>query len=225
MNNLWIFGDNNSAIFGKTIERRFKYYKEYRNGIFPKTWSELLATSLNLRLKNLAVKGQSNYDIFDMVCCASDKIKKDDVVIIGWSYLQRFRLIDEYSKEFTTIRANQFKDMDVNKRKYLNGVELSTIDSILRNRKNVEWKEEIYNWEKLINQISKFVEFKTFYWTFDSELNRKYYLSTNDFRMDLIKKGAEDITLETNGKLTDDNFGEIGHLVQFKYFLNKLINE
>ena len=29
MKRLWIFGDNNSAVFGKTKERRFKYYKEY----------------------------------------------------------------------------------------------------------------------------------------------------------------------------------------------------
>jgi len=40
MNKLWVFGDNNSAIFGKTKERRFKYYKEYRGGTFPKSWSK-----------------------------------------------------------------------------------------------------------------------------------------------------------------------------------------
>jgi hypothetical protein len=82
MKRLWVFGDNNSAIFGKTKERRFKFYKKYRNGVFPKSWSELLASTLNLELKNLAVQGQSNYDIFDMFCNVINDIKKDDIVII-----------------------------------------------------------------------------------------------------------------------------------------------
>ncbi len=116
MNKLWIFGDNNSAIFGKTKERRFKYYKEYRNGVFPKTWSELLSKELNLELRNMAVSGQSNYDIFDMFCKCINQIQKDDIVIIGWGYINRFRLVDETTNSFVTIRSNQFKADDINNR-------------------------------------------------------------------------------------------------------------
>jgi hypothetical protein len=72
--------------------------------------------------------------------------------------------------------------------------------------------------------LSKLIGFKIVYWTFDTNLNKSYYVSTNNFRQDLIKQGAEDITLETNGKLIDDNFGENGHLIQFKYFLNYIQN-
>ena len=70
----------------------------------------------------------------------------------------------------------------------------------------------------------KLIGFKIVYWTFDSTLNKSHYISTNDFRMDLVQRGAEDITLETNGKLIDDNFGERGHLIQFNYFLNHIHN-
>jgi hypothetical protein len=224
MSNLWVFGDNNSTIFGKTKERRFKYYKEYRNGQFPKTWSEILSKELNLDLKNMAVSGQSNYDIFDMFCKCSEQIKKNDVVIIGWGYIQRFRLVDENTNSFVTIRANQYEPERINTPLFLNGINIDVIDSILNNRTNTEWLCEVYNWETIINLLSKLIGFKIVYWTFDKTLNKSYYISTPDFRMDLIKRGAEDITLETNGKLVDDNFGEKGQLVQFQYFLNYIQN-
>ena len=222
MNKLWVFGDNNSAIFGKTKERRFKYYKEYRGGVFPKSWSELLSNQLNFELKNMAVFGQSNYDIFDMFCKCAEQIQKDDIVIIGWGYVQRFRLVDETTNSFVTIRPNQFKSEHINNPALLNGIDINVVNSILNNRTNTEWITEIYGWENVINLLSKYIGFKIVYWTFDSNLNKPHYISTNDFRMDLIKNGAEDITWETSGKLIDDNFGEKGHLVQFNYFLNHI---
>jgi hypothetical protein len=222
VNKLWIFGDNNSAVFGKTKERRFKYYKEYRGGVFPKSWSELLSKELNLELKNMAVFGQSNYDIFDMFCKCAEQIQKDDVVIIGWGYVQRFRLVDETTNSFITIRPNQFKSEHINNVALLNGIDINVVNSILSNRTNTEWVNEIYNWENLINLLSKYIGFKIVYWTFDISLNKSYYISTNNFRTDLLEMGAEDITLETNEILVDENFGEKGHLIQFQYFLNHI---
>jgi hypothetical protein len=175
MSSLWVFGDNASAIFGKTKERRFKYYKEYRNGNFPKTWSELLSKELGFTLRNMAIGGVSNYDIFDMFCKCAEQIKKDDLVIIGWSYVQSFRLVDENTNGFISVRNNQFKEYQVNIPKMLNGIEKHTIDSILNNRKNTDWKNEIYNWESIINLLAKLIGFKLVYWTFDTDLNKSYY--------------------------------------------------
>lgn len=222
MNKLWVFGDNNSAIFGKTKERRFKYYKEYRGGVFPKSWSELLSIEIGYDLRNMAVSGQSNYDIFDMFCKCVEQIQKDDIVIIGWGYVQRFRLVDESTNAFITIRPNQFKPEHIDNPSLLNGVSIDIVDSILTNRNNTQWINEVYNWEIVINLLSKLIGFKIVYWTFDTTLNKSYYISTNDFRMDLIKMGAEDIASETNGVLVDDNFGEKGQLVQYQYFLNHI---
>ncbi len=225
MKRLWVFGDNNSAIFGRTIERRYKYYKEFRNGNFPPTWSEMLAKSLNLQLKNLAVKGQSNYDIFEMFCRCAEQIKKDDIVIIGWSYVQRFRLVDDATNTFVSVRPNQFKSEHVNIPSMLNGIDIHTIDSILKNRLNSEWCNEITNWEIIINLLSKYIGFKVLYWTFDESINKPHYISIKNFREYLISNGAEDFTMESGGILNDDNFGEKGQLVQFQYFLNHLQNE
>ncbi len=224
MNTLWIFGDNNSAIFGRTIERRFKYYKEFRNGTFPKTWSELLSKKLKLELKNMAVTGQTNYDIFDMFCKCVEQIKKDDLVIIGWSYVQRFRLVDDSTNQFITIRPNQFKPEEVNIPSMLNGININVIESILNNRIKPEWCNEITNWEIIINLLSKYIGFRVLYWTFDESINKPHYISIKNFREYLISNGAEDFTMESGGILKDDNFGEKGHLVQFEYFLNRITN-
>lgn len=223
MNKLWVFGDNNSAIFGKTKERRFKYYKEYRGGTFPKSWSELLSKELGTELKNMAVSGQSNYDIFDMFCRCVEQIQKYDIVIIGWGYVQRFRLVDETTNGFVTIRPNQFKPEHIDNPVLLNGINIDVVNSILYNRTNTQWINEVYNWEVIINLLSKLIGFKLIYWTFDKKLNKPHYLSTNNFREDLIRLGAEDLTTETGGKLIDSHFGEKGQFIQSDYFYKFLI--
>lgn len=223
---LWVFGDNSSSIFGETTERRYFYYKKYRNGIFPKSWSELLSEKLNTKLRNLAVSGQSNYDIFDWFCKYCQNIKKNDIVIIGWSPIINFRLIDDYQKKFVSIIGTA-SNFNTNRKHFLKGISNQTITEILDNRNQKDWIDEIYSWENLIYYISKIVGFKVYFWSFDSSLNKKNYVggNTENFRNHLISIGAEDITKETSELLTDSHFGEKGQLVQSEYFYNHIINE
>jgi hypothetical protein len=224
MSNLWIFGDNSSAIFGETKERRYYYYNQYRKGKFPKTWSELLSEKLNLHLKNYAIGGQSNYDIFEWFCKLSTSIKKDDVVIIGWSAIENFRLVNRENGEFITIRPKALKH--VNEIGFLDGINLTTIDEIHNNRINETWNIELFNWENLINLLSKTIGFKIYYWTFDIKTHKPYYIGgkVSNLYEHLKTIGAETITVETNNQLTDNQFGEIGQRIQYEYFL-KHIND
>ncbi len=218
MNRLWVFGDNASSIFGRTKERRYEYYRRLRNDNFPPSWSELLSSKLNLKLNNYAIEGQSNYDIFEWFCKASNKIQKDDIVIIGWANIQNYRLYDEYTESFITVRPYAINNP--NTPRLLNGIELETINQISRNRVNKKWANEIDNWMNLINGYHQLKGFKLFYWTFDQTLNRPGFIGAehNDLRSYLISLGAEDIRMETNGLLNDDHFGEKGHLIQSEYF-------
>ena len=218
MNKLWVFGDNASSIFGRTKERRYEYYRRLRNDNFPPSWSELLSAKLNLKLNNYAIEGQSNYDIFEWFSKMSDKIQENDIVFIGWASAQNFRLYDEYSESYITIRPNAIKTS--NNPKFLNGIELDTINQISKNRSNKIWVNEIDSWVNLINAYSKLKGFKVFYWTFDQTLNKPGYVGAEhgDFRAYLISQGAEDIRMESNGLLDDDHFGEKGHLIQSEYF-------
>lgn len=222
MGSLCIFGDNSSAIFGRTQERRFEYYRRYRNDNFPISWSEILSAKLNLKLNNYAVEGQSNYDIFEWFCKMSDRIKPNDIVLIGWSHVQRFRLYDEFTKNFITIRPNAIKNS--NTPSLLNGISQNTLDETLKNRTNNKCIEEVGHWEKLMTDYCMLKKCFIFYWTFDNTLNKPHYIGgdQSDFREHLISIGAEDITKEAKGFLVDDNFGEIGHQIQANYFLNHL---
>ena len=218
MGRLWVFGDNSSCIFGKTKERRFEYYKRYRNGNFPITWSELLSTNLNLKLNNYAVEGQSNYDIFEWFCKMSNRIQQNDIVLIGWSNVENYRLVDQHSGEYVTIRPNAIKKS--NDLKFLNGITLNSINEISNNRVNNKWLEEIDNWERFIIEYCKLKGCKVLFWSFDKRLTKPHYIGGehNDLRAYLISIGAEDITKETNGLLHDDHFGEKGQLIQSEYF-------
>jgi hypothetical protein len=224
MNNLWIFGDNSSSIFGETKERRYYYYNQYRKGKFPKTWSELLSENLNLHLKNYAIGGQSNYDIFEWFCKLSTSIQKDDVVIIGWSSIQNFRLVNQQDGEFISIRPGALKY--VNEPGFLNGINLTTIDELHNNRTNETWYSELFNWENLINLLAKTIGFKIYYWTFDIKIHKPYYIGGDVLNLyeHLKTIGAETITVETNNQLIDNQFGEKGQQIQYEYFL-KHIND
>lgn len=219
MSNLWIFGDNSSAIFGETKERRYYYYNQYRKGIFPKTWSELLSEKLNLHLRNYAIGGQSNYDIFEWFCKLSTSIQKDDHVIIGWSAIENFRIVNQADGEFITARPGALKY--VNEPGFLSGINLTTITELHNNRINEAWSCEVFNWENLINLLSRTIGFKVYYWTFDKKIHKPYYIGgdTPDLYEHLKTLGAETITIETKNELNDDHFGEVGQQIQYQYFL------
>jgi hypothetical protein len=218
MNRLWVFGDNSSCIFGKTKERRFEYYKKHRNDNFPISWSELLSNKLDLKLNNYAIEGQSNYDIFEWFCKVSNRFQKNDIVLIGWSNVENYRLFDEYTESYVSIRPNAIKQS--NNTKFLNGITLNTINEVSNNRSNKNSIEEISNWEILIDDYCKLKECKVLYWSFDKRLNKPNYIGGEhiSLRDHLISIGAEDITMETNGLLNDDHFGEKGHFIQSEYF-------
>lgn len=222
MSNLWIFGDNSSSIFGKTSERRYYYYEKYRGGNFPKTWSELLGNELGLDLKNYAIEGQSNYDIFEWFCKLSTSIKKGDTVIIGWASVSNFRLINQYDGKFITIRPDALSIVD--KPEFLKGITLETIGALHKNRNNKKWSIEISSWENVINLLAGAVGFNIHYWTFDKRIQKTSYIGGNNYSfLDHLKEiGAETIRDESKGELDDDHFGEIGHKVQFEYFLKHL---
>jgi len=223
MNRLWVFGDNSSCVFGKTKERRFEYYKKYRNDNFPISWSELLSNKINFKLNNYAIEGQSNYDIFEWFCKTSNRFQQNDIVLIGWSNIRNYRLVDQHSGDYVTVRPNVIKKS--NDLKFLNGIELNTIDEISNNRNNNKWIEEINAWEVLIKGYCQLKGCKVLFWSFDEKLNKPSYIGGEhkNLRDYLISIGAEDIFAETNSLLNDKHFGEKGHFIQSEYFHTFLI--
>jgi hypothetical protein len=211
MNTLHTFGCSFTAFFVEG-RKEYKDYMDFRGGTFPKIWSELLSERMGLKLSNNGVGGSSNYDIFQSFCDNLSNIKKDDVVIIGWSFKERFRLVNE--------NLDLFIKVDTGFKVNLPNVSKNTIDEILCNRMNEKWCEEVHSWEKVIKTLSELIGFKLFIWSLDDTFPEHNGL------MELFgKMGIETIYEETNGLIYDFHFSEKGHKVQSDYFYDILTNK
>lgn len=213
MNTIHTFGCSYTAYFetsGNTLQ--FTEYKKYRGGKYPKTWPELLSERLNLNLNNVGKGGSSNYEIFQTFCDNVEKFKEGDVVFIGWSYKERFRLVD--FSDGTFVKCTSASDF------YPYNISKSTVDELLFNRTHEKWVEEIYSWDKVIRKLCDSLKVKVVIWSFDSTIYK------DSLEYDLRQIGAESIRTETQGRVDDNvHYGEQGHKVQCDYFLQLLNNK
>jgi len=191
MGTLWTFGDSLTAPFDKKYEwsRNYLQWKGYD----PKVYPNLISEKLNLQLNNLAIPGSDNYSIFQTFCNISHKIKKDDVVIFGWSSPIRFRLATKYNTWKTFIPNYSENQADIE------GVSPESINEILLNRENLNFSEEVNSWIKLIETFLG--DIKNVQWTtFDHRLNAH------------MIRNLQTIRVETNGEVDDGHFSEKGHV-------------
>jgi len=211
MNTLHTFGCSFTSFFVEG-RKEYKDYMDFRGGTFPKIWPELLSEKMGVNLSNNGVGGSSNYDIFQSFCDNLVNIKKDDIVIIGWSFKERFRLVNEDLDLFIKVDAG-FKVI-------LPDVSKNTINEMLVNRTNKKWCEEVHSWEKVIKKLSELIGFKLFIWSLDGT-----FPEHNGLTQLFGDIGVETIYKETNGLIYDFHFGERGHKVQADYFYDILTNK
>ena len=196
---LYIFGDSFSA--GFSFESNWTNNYVNWKGYSPKGFGEIISQKLNLELINLAENASDNYSILQKFCDNEKNIKKNDLVIIGWSSPLRFRLV---SKDWITILPNydKFSTKEIDKTK----ISESTLIEILLNRDDIRYCNEVNSWIKLLNNLDKNI----IHWTpFDQRLDCMFL---NEF---------ETIVTETNGKLNDWHFSENGHKQLSDLFINK----
>jgi hypothetical protein len=199
---LYIFGDSFSA--GFSFESNWTNNYVNWKGYTPKGFDEIISQKLNLELINLAENASDNYSILQKFCDNVKNIKKNDLVIIGWSSPLRFRLV---SNDWITILPNydKFSTKEIDKTK----ISESTLIEILLNRDDIRYCNEVNSWIKLLNNLDKNI----IHWTpFDQRLDCMF-----------LSK-FETIFSETNGELNDWHFSENGHIQLSDLFLNKLKN-
>jgi hypothetical protein len=216
MAKLFVFGCSYSGVYSlkQLCNPAINAYYKFRGDSFPQTWSEILSKELNLELVNMAEWGSDNYSIFENFCKVVDDIKEDDIVIIGWTQVTRFRLFSEKSNSFKHINVWDIK----NNLNFIN-VSEETIKEIIVNRDNKRWAKEVYNWMKLIDRLSKTINFKIYHWSFFIDFPDMYIIN------EMFELGAESIGHETNEVVSDWHFGEKGHIVQAEYFKNLILNK
>ena len=87
MSKLWVFGDSFTAGNGCLHNEAYTKYKESDNDL---VWPEIMANTLNLELINRGVGAYSNDKIIDTIIEDYNLINKNDLVIIGTTFYNRF---------------------------------------------------------------------------------------------------------------------------------------
>lgn len=210
MNTLFTFGCSYTADFETDNLMPYMKYKEHRGGTYPKSWPTLLSEKIGMNIKNYGLGGTGNQNIFEQFCIHCDEINENDVVIIEWSFIHRYRLADDIIwRNFSLgslTNSNEFHNM------------------IFVNRTNELYIDEIFNFIKLINEFSKSKKFKIFYWFAEEEMKKrlsknmvdieKYIFWEKSLLGTTFDLGGITIKEETKNVVEDDHFGELGHQIQ-----------
>ena len=242
MKTIFGFGDSFTEGNVETYEP-FLQWKEYRGGNLPKDWITLLGERLKCNLINYAKGGVGNDYIFHTFCSHSHEIDKGDIIIINWTYNTRFRWAETIDNVNNWINVSRM-DLDDKSNNYINKrlstISKKTIEEILTNRFNELHNQDIYNFEKIITELSILKGYNVYFWSADSDLiysqpveikNQIKYILGNQINngecmFDLIyKNGGKSIPQETHYKVNDGNhMGESGHMVQCELFYNYITN-
>ena len=237
MNTLWTFGDSFTSDLDYTnLHDNYKKYFEITNTDKIVTWPTILGEMLNFNVKNLALGGSSNYDTFQSICNNSDLFRENDVVIIGWGLIGKFRIArgDKFVSIFPDI--NNVNDID--------SISKETIKEFIENRliqfntKRDRYSEEIHIWENIIRTLSINKKFKVYFWASEEErfLNEKtsIHIKKENYLFPNVNKpimnylrndfNCKTIFHETNGVISDSHFGNEGHKLQAEIFYNIIKN-
>ena len=219
---LWVFGDSYSSesnpvidpssyLFENDFRKRYAKFKGY----YPKVFSEIIAEKLDLNLINLAQPGYSNDQIYQSYLEVMDKIKPNDIIFFGWTYVSRFAVANRFN-EFQNINI-QLEEIN-----FEDNLSVSTINEMLYNRST----HSIY-YKMVINQIKSIN--KTF------ENNKIIHMSFTDvgINMDKIinqyikllmprKFKYETIQEETKDEKFNGHLSENGHVDLSEDILNHI---
>lgn len=227
MSTLFTFGCSHTESYETTsIVEEYKNYFEYRGGNYPEVWATILAKKLNFDVKNYGWSSSTNLEILKKVFNHINEVKKDDIVIIQWSYAHRFNWIE--------LDKNRWQKMGVNYK--FDFIHNQTYMDVIEQITHPLYCSLIYDNEPILEYIAKLIGFKIYYWSVEYEIihnlpddlkNNKKYLIPSKFNNNqpfkgsldvIIENGGEFIYDETNFTVNDCHLGEKGHKVQAELF-------
>ena len=226
MNTLWIFGDSFSSDFDyKNLHGNHKSYMEIFNIDHIPVWASVLGEKLGYDVKNLAKGGSSNYQIFQDYCDSCNLIQPNDIVIVGWGLIDKFRI--SQNNKVVNIHPNNTRDYE--------NMSKSTLDEMIKNRREIYngidiWAGEIYGWERAIDTLSKNKGYQIYFWSTEEDRlmkqeDKKNYLCSES-KISLIHYlrdlGCLSMSQETNNVVGDSHFGLQGHNKQAEIFYNEI---
>jgi hypothetical protein len=205
-------------------------YKEWKGGYLPDVWPTLLGKMLGCETVNLAGAGGSNYKMIHSFIDNFDSMEENDIVIIGWTGVERFFMIDYEEGYYVNVAAMTIVDNPY--------ISVSTQEEILFNRTHPFYAQEIRNQINFLIKIAELKKIKLYNWTSDDRIFSKLsdfvdeknyilppietdyinliqYMNNKDFY------GGEQLGTiegETRGVIPDCHLGELGHKTQAEFF-------
>lgn len=235
---LWTFGCSFTAEYFPVdmpnMKSNYDDYKRWRGGNLPKVWPTLLGEFLGYDVKNCASGGSSNHSIFSKFIEEHKNFEKDDLVIIGWTNLLRFRAYNKRDGNMNDILPSFINTF---------GTDIfsdSTLIEIFDNRSHPVWAKELWQWVSLINTTCRLLNVKILHWNSDDTFFSKKYLDSDEvktfitspegnldvfeYSRRLYADGKYTMEFETSGDVMDLHSGEFGHISQAKYFYEYIKN-
>jgi hypothetical protein len=193
---IWVFGDSFSANFDDYVKGNFKAIDNYLDykGYVPKTYSQLLADELNEDIINLSRIGSDNSLILLKIMENYSKIKENDIVLINWTSIERFKIV--FENNWTPNLTFNTKILSRN-----------VYDEISLLRQHVLYIKEQLTFIKFVEEIFKTQ--KVFQWTWSTIVMMDKFIDYT-------------ILKETNDKIDDIHYGEYGHKFLYNYVSNEL---
>ena len=216
MNKLWVFGDSYSEPFYKENNMQWKKAYILWKGYTPKCYGETISESLRLKHINCAIGGADNYTIFDSIIENLEKIKSNDVIIIGWSHTLRFRVVNK-NNTFNTIRPSSLETVfRINHQSPYLDLSDNTLKEITLNRNGNVYIQELNNYIYLLNFIFK--KNKIIHWSpFRQDIDGLHTTYKSVSKLELVKE-------ETKSVIEDSHFSESGHNCLSNEFINIINN-
>ncbi len=203
MGTIWTFGDSLTEGF-KSTDLWARTYVKWK-GYVPLTYGEIIANRFEYQIINLGKGGSDNYTIFETFCKNIDKFGKDDIVIIGWSDVVRFRLHNGDGR-WISILPNFTNN--------INNISQDTIGEILVNRDSDVYVDEVNNW---LNVIKKSLcDIKLITWSMFNKGKLKGLY---------INEKIELISIETKGEIMDYHFSELGQKTIAEILIKEIGNK
>jgi hypothetical protein len=207
------------------VTTRTKYILDYHNGVAPDGWPTMLANKLGCDLKNYAGcnsnEGNSNFSIFNNICNNLIEFKKDDIVIIEWTFMERIKFVNEKTNNMLNVLASHHFDID-DKTK-------DALDVMMINRSHELWIKELFTHQKIINKVCELIGVNLYYWTIDPKIleykmndkteNGNYLIlnelknTKKNYTQYVSDLGGLNISNETNFKIKDNHLGFLAHKI------------
>lgn len=236
-NKLWCFGDSFTAGDGcvrspkenpySPITLSYRKYLNKQDGEEILIYPDYVSNHFNLELVNTARGGASNEMIFDTLFTNIENIKKDDYIIIGVSYFERFDIHMNNLLAPTNIGSISTTPDIVFKQ---NGLSRSGVSEIIINRNHKVFKDRLIRQIKAIKYLLNSVCDNVCIWTFDDTMitmsDGNLFLMPDNYTKfsSFVYDNKMALAQETDGLIADGHFGAPGHKLWADYIIKHFEN-